>query len=99
MAYIVVGALAAAAIGALTFIMGMSLISYVRCTKIVDVGEGARAAVACIFDPLPVGQSAGLIFGAFATLIAGFAAYMAATRRQRFNNSPQKATATVEVSS
>ena len=81
MAYICIGALAASAIGALTFIFAMSVVSYVRCTHIVDVGEGVRAAVACTFDPLPVGQAAGLVFGAFAALIGSLAGYMAATKR------------------
>jgi len=100
MAYLVVGALAAAALGAITFVMGMSLISYIRCTKIVDVGQGTRASIACIFDPLPVGQAAGLIFGAFAALIGAFAGYMAATRRRPIVQQPQpQMTATASVSS
>jgi hypothetical protein len=81
MAYICIGALAAAAIASLAFIFVMATVSYVRCTHIVDVGQGVRAAVACVFDPLPIGQAAGLIFGAFAALIGSLAGYMAATKR------------------
>lgn len=81
MAYICIGGLAAAAIASLAFIFAMSVVSYIRCTHIVDVGEGIRAAVACTFDPLPVGQAAGLVFGAFAALIGALAGYMAATKR------------------
>lgn len=81
MAYIVIGALAVSAICSLAFILAMATVSYIRCTHIVDVGEGVRAAISCVFDPLPVGQSAGLIFGAFGALIGALAGYMAATRR------------------
>ena len=81
MAYIAIGALTVSAIAALAYILVMATVSYTRCTHIVDVGEGTRAAIACTFDPLPVGQAAGLIFGAFAALIGALAGYMAATRR------------------
>ncbi len=52
------------------------------------------AAIACIaflgvmtvvrvgYDPLPLGQAVGLVFGGFATLLASLSAYMAATRRK-----------------
>jgi hypothetical protein len=82
MAYIAIGALTVSAIASLMFVMAMSTVSYVRCTHIVDVGDKVRAAIPCTFDPLPVGQAAGLIFGAFAALIGALAGYMAATRRK-----------------
>lgn len=81
MAYIAIGALCMAAIAALGYIIVMATISYVRCTHIVDVGKDVRAAIPCVFDPLPLGQAAGLIFGAFGALIGALAGYMAATRR------------------
>ena len=52
----------------------------------MDVGGGERAAVACVFDPLPIGQASGLIFTAFGVLIGAFSAYMAATRRKEKNS-------------
>ena len=82
MAYIVIGILATSAVAALSYVLVMATISYLRCTKIVDVGQGIKAALNCVFDPLPIGQSAGLIFTAFAALIGAFAGYMAATRRR-----------------
>jgi len=83
MAYIAIGSLTVAAISALTYIILMATVSYTRCTHIVDVGGSIRAAIPCVFDPLPVGQAAGLIFGAFAALIGALAGYMAATRRAK----------------
>ena len=85
MAYIVIGALACSAIFALAFIFVMSAIDYAKCdpTVLISTGtEGVRHVVPCRFDPLPVGQAAGLIFGAFGALIGALAGYMAATRRK-----------------
>lgn len=90
-AYVVIGALAVAAIAAQLFIMSMSVVSYVRCLKSIDVGKGGdlvKAFVPCVFDPLPLGQASGLIFAAFAALIGAFAGYMAATRRQSRQQPP-----------
>src|SRR4051812_47016452 len=81
-AYLAIAGLTIAAIGALGFIFMMSAISYARCVP---------TRIACDFDPLPVGQSAGLIFGAFGALIGALAGYMAATRKQR----PQQGDQTV----
>ena len=81
MAYLAIGSLTVSAICSLIYIMVMATVSYIRCTHIVDVGQNTRASIACTFDPLPVGQAAGLIFGAFAALIGALAGYMAATRR------------------
>ena len=69
MAYVAIGALTGAAIGALIFICAMAGIAYASCK------------VNCAFDPLPIGQAAGLIFGAFGALIGALAGYMAATRK------------------
>lgn len=89
MAYLVIGMLALAAVLALAFIFTMSAIDYRSCMPTTTVAtqtakekdEKSVHVAPCRFDPLPVGQSAGLIFGAFATLIAGLSSYMLATRR------------------
>jgi hypothetical protein len=84
MAYIVIGALAVSAIAALGFIFAMSAIDYIHCQPTINLSSGTeetRKIVPCRFDPLPVGQAAGLIFGAFSALIGALAGYMAATRR------------------
>ena len=78
-AYAVIGALAGGALGALAFICAMSAIAYFRCIPLVK----PDVVVNCSFDPLPMGQAAALIFGAFATLIGALCGYMAATRKQR----------------
>ncbi len=98
MAYIVIGALAVSAIFALVFIFSMSAIDYRNCQPTITIStatngtEGMDVSAAsasdsrhiapCRFDPLPVGQAAGLIFGAFGALIGALAGYMAATRRK-----------------
>jgi hypothetical protein len=85
MAYIVIGALAVAAIVSLLFIFTMSAIDYEHCQPTISLSNSpddqTRHIVPCRFDPLPVGQAAGLIFGAFSALIGALAGYMAATRR------------------
>lgn len=91
MAYLVIGALAVSAICALAFIFAMSAIDYRSCMPATTVQTANTATTKkdersvhvtpCRFDPLPVGQSAGLIFGAFATLIGALSAYMMSTRR------------------
>lgn len=86
MAYIAIGLLTIAAIASLAFIFAMSAVSYSNCQPITTISKGEQSTtsvVPCNFDPLPVGQSAGLIFGAFAALIGSLAGYMAATRKQR----------------
>lgn len=86
MAYVAIGILTCAAVGALTFIFALSAISYYNCKPITTVSKGDQSVtsvIPCNFDPLPVGQSAGLIFGAFGALIGALAGYMAATRKQR----------------
>jgi len=84
-AYIVIGALAVAALAALAFIFTMATIDYFACqpqTTLTKGPEGLTSVVPCRFDPLPIGQAAGLIFAAFAGLIGSLAGYMAATRRR-----------------
>lgn len=84
MAYIAIGVLTTAACFALTFVCAMATVSYLRCQPVTTIGTGAQgvtSVVPCTFDPLPIGQAAGLIFGAFAGLIASLAGYMAATRK------------------
>jgi hypothetical protein len=83
MAFLAIGLLSIAAVGSLVFIFAMSAISYHSCKPVTTVATGVQAVtsvVPCNFDPLPVGQAAGLVFGAFATLIGALAGYMAATR-------------------
>lgn len=85
MAYIVIGGLAVSAICALAFIFTMSAVDYMSCQPQIVISNGdqnTRMITPCKFDPLPVGQAAGLIFGAFSALIGALAGYMAATRRQ-----------------
>lgn len=77
-AYVAIGALTGAAIGALGFICVMSAIAYFRCVPLVT----PQVVVNCTYDPLPTGQSAGLIFTAFAALIGSLCGYMVATRKQ-----------------
>jgi len=84
MAYIAIGSLTVAAIFSLVFIFAMSAVSYHKCQPITTVAKGEQSTtsvIPCNFDPLPVGQSAGLIFGAFGALIGALAGYMAATRK------------------
>ncbi len=76
-AYGAIGALTGAAIGALIFLCVMSAIAYSKCIPLVT----KQVVVNCTFDPLPIGQAAGLIFGAFSALIGALAGYMAMTRR------------------
>jgi len=84
-AYAVIGALAGGALGSLAFICGMSAIAYFRCIPLVK----PDVVVNCSFDPLPMGQAAALIFGAFATLIGALCGYMVATRKQRSSQPDQ----------
>ena len=84
-AYVVIGLMAVAAIASLIFIMGMSVYDYSTCqpqTTLTKGPEALTSIVPCRFDPLPIGQAAGLIFGAFGVLIGSLAGYMAATRRR-----------------
>jgi hypothetical protein len=89
MAYISIGALTVAAIAALVFIFAMSIIAWNACEPVANVTTDVQQQAAartveikrCGFDPLPVGQAVGLIFGAFGALIGALAGYMAATRR------------------
>lgn len=78
-AYASIAALTGAAIGALTFICTMATIAYFRCVPLIK----PDVVVNCYFDPLPMGQAVGLIFGAFGALIGALAGYMAATRKPR----------------
>lgn len=84
MAYISIGALTVSAICALIFIFAMSAIDYATCQPVTTVAKGDQSVtsvIPCRYDPLPLGQAAGLIFGAFGALIGALAGYMAATRR------------------
>jgi len=78
-AYIAIFALTCGALGSLFFISAMSAVAYFRCVPLVK----PDVVVNCAFDPLPMGQAAGLIFGAFGALIGSLAGYMVATRKQR----------------
>ena len=86
MAYVAIGMLTVGALGALAFVFFMSALSFHDCKPTLVVVQGAQSVTnvtSCAFDPLPVGQAAGLIFGAFAALIGSLAGYMAATRKPR----------------
>lgn len=78
-AYVAIAALTAGALGALAFVCLMAGIAYFQCTPLVK----PDVVVNCTFDPLPLGQAAGLIFGAFGALIGALAGYMVATRSPR----------------
>lgn len=85
MAYISIGALTVAALASLIFIFTMSAIDYYNCKPVTTIAAGSEpvtSVIPCRYDPLPLGQAAGLIFGAFSALIGALAGYMAATRRQ-----------------
>ena len=91
-AYVSILALMISAIGSLVFIFAMSALAYAGCEPVASVATtpvgtgGTTVAVhRCAFDPLPVGQACGLIFGAFAALIGSLAGYMAATKRSGRN--------------
>jgi hypothetical protein len=77
-------------VGTVLFLCVLSLISYMRCYNIADVGQGVRAQVPCVFDPQPLGVAIGAVLAAFAGLIGALAGYMAATRRQKNNSQHPK---------
>lgn len=81
MAFISIGVIIVTMFITVGFLCIMSAISYSRCTVIADVGEGTRAALACVYDPSPLGMSVAAILGAFGSPIAALAAYMAAVKR------------------
>jgi hypothetical protein len=78
-AYIAIAALTGGALGALGFVCAMSAWAFWTCIPLVK----PDVVVNCTYDPLPLGQSAGLIFAAFATLIGSLCGYMLATRKPR----------------
>ncbi len=87
MAYLVIGGLSVAAMLTLAFICFMSAFDYSHCigtpqTVVAKGDSNVTSIVPCRFDPQPIGLAAGLIFGAFATLIGALSAYMMATRRR-----------------
>lgn len=77
-AYGAIGVLTIGALGSLGFICLMQAWAFLRCVPLVK----PDVVVNCTYDPLPMGQAAGLIFAAFATLIGSLCGYMMATRRQ-----------------
>lgn len=88
MAYVAVGALTVAAIFSIVFLFAMSAFDYATCHPITTVAKGEQPVtnvIPCRYDPLPLGQAAGLIFGAFAALITSLSAYMMAARRKQGN--------------
>jgi Na+/proline symporter len=82
MAYISIGGLILVMLGSIAFLCSMSAISYARCTQIVDVSKDQRAAVACTYDPNPLGLAIAACLGAFGSPIAALAMYMGQTRRR-----------------
>lgn len=81
-AYVSIIWILAVALGAVTAIVCVAVVSYFRCYAVADVGGGIRAQVPCTFDPQPVGIAVGAVFGGFATALGALAGYMAATRRR-----------------
>jgi len=90
-AYAAIALLTLSATLSLGFVSLMQAISYFRCVPLVK----ADVVVNCAFDPLPMGQAAGLIFAAFASLIASLSGYMLATRKQRPQVTQAPVTSTV----
>jgi heme/copper-type cytochrome/quinol oxidase subunit 2 len=64
------------------FICSMSVVVYARCTQVVDVGQGVRAAIPCEWDAWGVGSAVAAILAAFTGPVGALAGYMAATRRR-----------------
>ena len=94
-AYLVIAALAVTAIAALAFIFSMAFVDYLSCQPVTTIAKGEQSVtsiVPCRFDPLPIGQAAGLIFAAFAGLIGSLAGYMAATRRRESSSGRSEST-------
>ena len=81
-AYISIAGLVLVLIGTVVFLCTMSAIAYARCDVITDVGQGIRAAIACPYDPNPLGLAIAACLGAFGSPIGALALYMAQTRRQ-----------------
>lgn len=79
-AYISIAALTVSAITSLSHILILATIDYGMCWYTIEKQSGPMAL--CSFNPVPTGQAAGLIFGAFAALIGALAAYVVATRRK-----------------
>lgn len=100
-AYISIAGLILTLIGSITFLCVMAAIAYFRCTHIVDVGGGVRSALACAYDPNPLGLAIAACLGAFGAPITALAVYMAQTRRREVPRDPPAttttATATVET--
>ncbi len=62
------------------------VVALLACAAVASITFLAVMSVVRVgYDPLPLGQAVGLVFGGFATLLASLSAYMAATRR---NNKP-----------
>jgi len=84
-AYVSIMLLVIMACLSVTFILVMSVVSYVQCAPITTITQGGdkmTSVVPCNYDPLPTGQAVGLIFGAFATIIGALGVYMGLTRRR-----------------
>jgi hypothetical protein len=94
MAYIAIGWLVAIMLWSIVFLCTMSAVSYARCTQIVDVGQGVRSAIPCVYDPNPLGIAIAACLGAFGSPIGALALYMGQTRR---NPQPPKQTPTPTV--
>lgn len=93
-AYISIGGLVLVLIGTVVFLCTMSAIAYARCDVIADVGQGVRAAIACPYDPNPLGLSIAACLGAFGSPISALALYMNQTRRQGATKTTVTATPT-----
>lgn len=81
-AYISILSIAVTLVGTVVFLCMMSVVSYARCTHVVDVSYGKILATSCQFDPQPLALGIAAAIGAFGAPIIALAGYMAATRRR-----------------
>lgn len=83
-AYISIGVLTVAAIVTIAFLCSVSYLDWLSCQPVTVNSQGetsVQSIVPCRYDPLPLGQSVGLVFAAYAALIGALSGYMVATRR------------------
>lgn len=78
-AYVSLFVLIGSMVAVTLFLCGMDAVSYFRCVPLIK----SDVIVNCTYNPLPLGQALGLVYGAgFSTGLGGLTAYMVATRKQ-----------------
>lgn len=77
-AYVSLGSVTVLVLGAIVYVCGMSAWDWYVCKPLID---DHKVLMSCRFDSLPIGQSIGLICGAYAAALTALAGYMAATRK------------------